>query len=54
MHADEIHDAVRRVVDSGWYLQGSENKQFEQNCANYIDTKYCIGCANRLDALIWI
>lgn len=54
MHADEIHDAVRRVVDSGWYLQGRENEQFEQNYANYIGTKYCIGCANGLDALIWI
>lgn len=54
MHADEIHDAARRVVDSGWYLQGRENEQFEQNYANYIGTKYCIGCANGLDALIWI
>ena len=22
-HADEIHEAVSRVIDSGWYLQGS-------------------------------
>ena len=26
----EIHKAVLRVVDSGWYLQGKENEQFEQ------------------------
>lgn len=54
MHANEIHDAVKRVVDSGWYLQGRENEQFEQNYANFIGAKYCIGCANGLDALIWI
>ena len=53
-YADEIHEAVNRVVDSGWYLQGHENERFEQNYANYIGTKYCIGCGNGLDALIWI
>lgn len=53
-HADEIHEAVLRVVDSGWYLQGKENEQFEKHYAEYIGTKHCIGCANGLDALIWI
>ncbi|MBO5674435.1 MAG: DegT/DnrJ/EryC1/StrS family aminotransferase [Paludibacteraceae bacterium] len=53
-YADEIHEAVLRVVDSGWYLQGKENAQFEQHYAEYIGTKHCIGCANGLDALIWI
>lgn len=52
--ADEIHAAVSRVVDSGWYLQGWENEQFERHYADYIGTKYCIGCGNGLDALIWI
>ena len=54
MHADEIREAARRVIDSGWYLQGKENEKFEQDYANYIGIKYCIGCANGLDALIWI
>ena len=54
LHADEIHAAVDRVVDSGWYLQGNENKRFEEEYASYIGTKYCIGVANGLDALIWI
>ena len=53
-YADEIHEAVDRVVDSGWYLQGSENERFEANYSAYIGTKYTIGCANGLDALIWI
>jgi len=54
MHGEEIREAALRVIDSGWYLQGRENKQFEQHYADYIGTKYCIGCANGLDALIWI
>ena len=54
MHGDEIREAARRVIDSGWYLQGKENELFEQHYAEYIGTKYCIGCANGLDALIWI
>lgn len=53
-YADEIHEAVNRVVDSGWYLQGKENEKFEVDYAQYIGTKYTIGCANGLDALIWI
>jgi len=54
MHGDEIHEAALRVINSGWYLQGKENELFEQHYAEYIGTKYCIGCANGLDALIWI
>lgn len=54
MHREEIREAARRVIDSGWYLQGKENELFEQHYADYIGTKYCIGCANGLDALIWI
>lgn len=53
-YKEEIHEAVLRVVDSGWYLQGKENEQFERHYADYIGTRYCIGCANGLDALIWI
>ena len=54
LHGAEIEEAVLRAVRSGWYLQGEENKRFEENYANFIGTKYCIGCANGLDALIWI
>ncbi len=53
-HGNDILAAVKRVVDSGWYLQGEENDRFEKNYADYIGSKYCIGCANGLDALIWI
>ncbi len=53
-YSDEIHSAVNRVVNTGWYLQGEENKKFEEDYAKYIETNYCIGVANGLDALIWI
>lgn len=54
LHGDEINAAVTRVVNSGWYLQGKENEQFEKNYSRFVGTKYTIGCANGLDALIWI
>ena len=54
LHGDEINAAVTRVVNNGWYLQGEENKRFEENYSKFIGTKYTIGCANGLDALIWI
>lgn len=54
LHEAEINEAVNRVVNGGWYLQGQENECFEEDFAKYIGTKYCIGCANGLDALIWI
>lgn len=50
-YENELHEAVLRVSDSGWYLQGNENKIFEENYAKYIGTKYCIGVANGLQAL---
>ena len=51
-YRDELVDACTRVIDSGWYIGGSELKQFEQQFANYCGTKYAIGVANGLDALI--
>lgn len=53
-YGDEIHEAVTRVVDSGYYLQGTENKRFETDYAAYIGSQYCVGCGNGLDALTWI
>lgn len=47
----ELSMAIKRVLDSGWYLLGNEVKAFEQEFATYIGTKHCIGVANGLDAL---
>ena len=54
LHGAEINEAVNRVVNGGWYLQGKENEQFEKNYSEFIGCKHTIGCANGLDALIWI
>lgn len=50
----EFDDAIKTVLDKGWYLQGDANHQFEEHYTQYTGTKYAIGCANGLDALIWI
>ena len=54
LHGEEINEAVTRVVNSGWYLQGIENENFEVNYSKFIGTDYTIGCANGLDALTLI
>ncbi len=50
-HRADLIEAATRVIDSGWYIQGQEVKQFEQEFAAYCGTKHCIGVANGLDAL---
>jgi len=50
-HGDEYKAAVNRVIESGWFLQGNENKQFEADYAKYTGTSECIAVANGLDAL---
>lgn len=54
LHGAEINEAVSRVVNGGWYLQGEENKKFEKDFSEFIGAKFAVGCANGLDALIWI
>lgn len=51
LHDAELRAAVHHVMDSGWYLKGEATRQFEQHYADYIGTKYCVGCGNGLDAL---
>ena len=47
----QLSEAIKRVLDSGWYLQGQEVAAFEQEYAQYIGVRHCVGCANGLDAL---
>lgn len=54
LHGAEINEAVSRVVNGGWYLQGIENEKFEKDFSEFVGAKYTVGCANGLDALIWI
>ncbi|WP_096018540.1 DegT/DnrJ/EryC1/StrS family aminotransferase [Campylobacter lanienae] len=50
-YKDEIKARIDEVLDSGWYLLGEQNRKFESNFAAYCGARYCIGCANGLDAL---
>lgn len=47
----QLSQSIQRVLDSGWYLLGNEVKSFEQEYAEYVGTKHCVGVANGLDAL---
>ena len=51
-YRDELVQAASDVVDSGWYIQGAQVEAFEREFADYCGTRYCIGVANGLDALI--
>ena len=50
----ELKDACSRVIDSGWYIMGTELKTFEEKFANWCGVKHVIGVANGLDALILV
>jgi len=47
----EVDTAIKRVLDSGWYILGEELESFEQEYATYCEAKHCVGVANGLDAL---
>ena len=50
-YASELKEAAARVIDSGWYLQGENLKEFEKNLSNFIKVDHAIGVGNGLDAL---
>jgi len=51
---DEFKLVFNEFLSSGRYILGEGVSTFESNFANYCGTKYCIGTANGLDALILI
>ena len=53
-HDMELRQAIDEVLQSGWYLKGEATHRFEQHYADFIGSKFCIGCANGLDALTLI
>lgn len=52
MFAAEFQNSFKKVLESGWFILGNEVKNFENDFAAYHGTKYCIGVASGLDALI--
>ena len=53
MH-DEMLAAMDRVLQSGWYLNGSELANFERHFSEYVGAEYAVGVANGFDALTLI
>lgn len=50
-YSESLKQAACRVIDSGWYLNGSELEKFEKEFSEYCGSKYAVGVANGLDAL---
>ncbi|WP_286064944.1 DegT/DnrJ/EryC1/StrS family aminotransferase [Faecalibaculum rodentium] len=50
--ANGLYDASSSVINSNWFIQGSEVSSFEQAFSNYLSIHNCIGCGNGLDALV--
>jgi dTDP-4-amino-4,6-dideoxygalactose transaminase len=48
---EQLDDAYRRVMESGWVLLGKELEAFEAEYATSVGAKHCIGVANGLEAL---
>lgn len=49
----EFEEKALEVLRSGWYVLGKEVSLFEQEFAEYLGIKHCVGLASGLDAL-WI
>ncbi|MFC6267074.1 DegT/DnrJ/EryC1/StrS family aminotransferase [Frigoriflavimonas asaccharolytica] len=50
-HQEEIEAKLLETFRSGWYLMGSQVKNFEENLSKYTSSPNAIGVANGLDAL---
>lgn len=50
-HREAIDAAIRRVLDSGWFILGQEVKAFEEEFAAYIGCGFAVGVANGTDAI---
>ena len=53
LYQDEFEQKALEVLRSGWYVLGKEVTSFEEEFADYLQAKYCVGLASGLDAL-WI
>ena len=49
---EEIEEAILKSCRSGQYIGGSIVEEFERDFSNFVDSKYCVGVGNGLDALV--
>jgi len=50
-YRQEIDDAMRRVLESGWYVLGEEVNAFEAEFARYLGVSHAIGVGSGTEAL---
>ena len=50
----DLDAAYNRVLDNSYYIQGKECAKFEEEFAAYCNSKYCVGVATGLDAIMLI
>jgi len=48
----EIDAAIRRVLNSGWYILGQECEAFEQAFARWSGARHAVGVGNGTDAIV--
>ena len=48
----EVDAAIQHVLDSTAFIQGSPVREFEQQLAQYVGSKYVVSCGNGTDALL--
>lgn len=51
LYKQEFEDKALKVLNSGWYVLGTEVAKFEEEFAEYLNANYCVGVASGLDAL---
>ncbi len=49
---EDYVNSFKNTLNSGWFILGNNLKKFETEFASYINSKYCVGVASGLDALI--
>lgn len=47
----QLDEAIKQVLDGGQYIMGNHCQQLEQQLAQYVGVKHCLGCANGTDAI---
>lgn len=50
----DLRAAFDRVFARSWYIEGEEDKAFEQAFARYCHADHCVGVGNGLDALFFV
>jgi UDP-2-acetamido-2-deoxy-ribo-hexuluronate aminotransferase len=48
---EEVLGSINEVLDDSAFIQGKQVKLFEEALSSYVNSKFCISCANGTDAL---